>query len=131
MPEVIGLTRCPVCGEEGQEVRVNKNRKLYIFCDRGCATHFNGKKSREWLAKLAAGKDIVEANLHILPIKAANTNEKTFEKQETKGVIENDRGRNTVNGRTNGQLAGNSGVQPRQPSGRGWLADWLTDDDDD
>ena len=44
MPEVVGVIKCPVCGAEGQELRVNKNRKLYVFCDRGCSSKFNSQK---------------------------------------------------------------------------------------
>lgn len=132
MPEVAGLTKCPVCGTEGQEVRVNKKRKLYIYCDHGCAMRFNSQQSRDWLAKLSAGKVVREGNFAIFPLKTANQNEQLIEKPQEKGDIENDRRGDTVDGRADAGLAANSGIQPvQQPSGRGWLADWFADDDDE
>ena len=39
--EIIGRTSCPVCGCAGQDVKINKNNKLYMFCDNGCAVKWN------------------------------------------------------------------------------------------
>ena len=132
MPEVAGLIKCPVCGAEGQELRVNKNRKLYVYCDHGCAMRFNSQQSREWLAKLAAGKPVFEQNLRILPIKSTVDSVQHIENQPEKGGnIKND-GRDTINGRPDAGFAGNAGNKPvsEQPR-RSWLAEWLADDDDE
>lgn len=132
MPEVVGLIKCPVCGAENQELRVNKKRKLYIYCDHGCATRFNSQTSREWLAKLAAGKSIFEQNFRILPIKPAGNDTQVFDNQTEKGGnIKND-GRDRIDGRTDAGFTGNAGNKPAsRPSGRSWLAEWLADDDDE
>ena len=134
MPEVVGVIKCPVCGAEGQELRVNKNRKLYVFCDRGCSSKFNSQKSREWLARLARGDTIFEQNYKILPLKSTIERTQLIENQQQKGVIENAKsgefGRIDTIGRTNAGRAGNPerGVQPT-PSRRGWLSDFFSDDE--
>ena len=132
MPEVVGVIKCPVCGAEGQELRVNKNRKLYVFCDRGCSSKFNSQKSREWLARLGRGDTIFEQNYKIFPLKSTIEGAQIIENQQQKGVIENGKsGRIDTIGRTNAGFAGNPerGVQPT-PSRRGWLSDFLLDDDE-
>lgn len=130
MPEIAGLIKCPVCGAEGQELRINKNRKLYVYCDHGCALRFNSAQSRHWLAELAAGRPIIEQNLRILPLKTTISTHQHIEKTQQKGAIENDGRRNTVNGRPDGQSAAVAGVQSTGTGGRGWLANWLDDDDE-
>lgn len=56
MGEVVGRVSCPVCGEEAQDLKVNKNSKLYCYCDNGCKWQLNSKNSRAVLAILKSGK---------------------------------------------------------------------------
>ncbi len=76
MPEVIGRMTCPICGEEMQDLKVNKNQKLYMYCDNGCCVKLNSKQSRYIRAQLAQGKAVSVAKLgYIRPI---NHTEQTF-----------------------------------------------------
>ncbi len=69
MPEVIGRMTCPVCGEERQDLKVNKNQKLYMYCDNGCCIRLNSKQSRYIRAQLAQKKAVSVAKLgYIRPI---------------------------------------------------------------
>lgn len=58
MGEIVGRFTCPVCGEPAQDLKVNKNRKLYCYCDNGCKSQLNSKNSRAALAALKSGKTI-------------------------------------------------------------------------
>ena len=58
MAETVGRVTCPVCGEVLQDLRVNKNNKLYCYCDNGCKWQLNSKNSRSVLAVLRQGKSI-------------------------------------------------------------------------
>lgn len=72
MAENIGRCACPVCGEPSQDLRINKNLKLYCFCDNGCKSQLNSKNSKWVLAALRAGKAVDVPNFgHISPLKAA------------------------------------------------------------
>ena len=63
MAEVVGRVTCPVCGEELQDLKVNKNNKLYCYCDNGCKWQLNSKSSRSVLATLKQGKSISLAKI--------------------------------------------------------------------
>lgn len=58
MSEVIGRVTCAVCGEALQDLKVNKNNKLYCYCDCGCKWQLNSKDSRAVLAALRQGKSV-------------------------------------------------------------------------
>lgn len=58
MSEIIGRVTCAVCGEELQDLKVNKNNKLYCYCDNGCKWQLNSKNSRAVLAALRGGKSV-------------------------------------------------------------------------
>lgn len=58
MSEIVGRVTCAVCGEENQDLKVNKNNKLYCFCDNGCKWQLNSKHSRAALAALKQGKSV-------------------------------------------------------------------------
>ena len=58
MGEIVGRITCPVCGEQMQDLKVNKNNKLYCYCDNGCKSQLNAKNSRSVLATLKQGKSI-------------------------------------------------------------------------
>lgn len=71
MAENIGRCKCPVCGEPSQDLRINKNLKLYCFCDNGCKSQLSGKNSKWVLAALRAGKTVDVPNFGIItPLKA-------------------------------------------------------------
>ena len=59
MGEIVGRVTCPVCGEPMQDLKVNKNNKLYCYCDNGCKSQLNSKNSRSVLATLKQGKSIM------------------------------------------------------------------------
>lgn len=59
MGEIVGRLTCPVCGEPLQDLKVNKNNKLYCYCDNGCKMQLNSKNSRSALAALKSGKSIM------------------------------------------------------------------------
>lgn len=58
MSEIIGRVTCAVCGEGAQDLKVNKNNKLYCYCDNGCKWQLNSKESRAVLAALRQGKSV-------------------------------------------------------------------------
>ena len=58
MGEIVGRFSCPVCGEPLQDLKKNKNGKLYCYCDCGCKSQLNSKDSRAVSAALAAGKSV-------------------------------------------------------------------------
>lgn len=58
MGDIVGRFTCPVCGEPAQDLKVNKNNKLYCYCDNGCKSQFNSKNSRAALAALRSGKSV-------------------------------------------------------------------------
>jgi len=58
MGEIVGRFSCPVCGEPSQDLKKNKNGKLYCYCDCGCKSQLNSKDSRAVSAALAAGKSV-------------------------------------------------------------------------
>lgn len=134
MPEVAGIIKCPICGAEEQEVRINKNRNLYVYCERGCKMTFSGKQSRKYLAQLAAGNVIKEANFAIFPQKMPVCSNQVIDKPKQNGDIENGkpgefRGIEPIR-RPDGKPAAVAGVQPAGNKPRNWLADLLGDDDE-
>lgn len=85
MPERIGLTNCPICGAE-TEVKINKNRKLYAFCDFGCSFKMNANLSREGIAKLTSGNDVKLGNIIIRPLERTNVNDNRTDKPASTGI---------------------------------------------
>ena len=73
MPEIIGTSTCPLCGEQ-ITVKINKNLKIYSYCDNGCAIKFNATMSRSGIADLAAGKKVKLGNISISPISLKGKN---------------------------------------------------------
>jgi hypothetical protein len=59
MAEIVGRATCPICGEPSQDVKVNKNNKIYCYCDNGCKWQLNSKNSRAVLAALRSGRNIM------------------------------------------------------------------------
>lgn len=58
MGDIVGRLTCPICGEPMQDLKVNKNNKLYCYCDNGCKSQLNSKNSRSALAALRSGKSV-------------------------------------------------------------------------
>ena len=58
MGEIVGRFTCPICGEASQDLKKNKNGKLYCYCDCGCKSQLNSKDSRAVSAALASGKSV-------------------------------------------------------------------------
>ncbi len=74
MPEIIGRWTCPICGERAQDVKANKNRKIYSFCDNGCKAQLGAKQSRAVLASLSAGKSIAIEKIGVIsPVQTVKT----------------------------------------------------------
>ncbi len=144
MAETIGLIKCPICGREEQEIRVNKNRNLYTYCETGCRLTFSTNTSRKALPVLKSGRIFAYNGYEMRPLTAENQETiinkpagvvpvvKTEVKHDEPGISGNI-GRNPTIGRTDGQpatAAGNTGGGEYKPSGLlGWLWDDDTDDD--
>lgn len=124
MPEVIGFMKCPVCGELNQEVRVNKNGGLYIFCDHGCSVKFNTTTGRRWKAALAGGRTVSENGVIVTPL---NGKKQQILREKTENGTGN-AGRIDTIRRTDGQFAGVRATT-EQPSRNSWFTDFFTDDE--
>lgn len=71
MAEIVGRFTCPVCGEPSQDLKKNKNGKLYCYCDCGCKSQLNSKDSRAVSAALAGGKSVKLAKIGVItPVSA-------------------------------------------------------------
>ena len=128
--EIIGRTTCPVCGCAGQDVKINKNKKLYMFCDNGCAVKWNSSQSRRYLPVLAAGKNCkTETGLIIQTLRGVIENERQIEniasKNDRTGIAGSDAGR-----RTDGRLAGAADNDGNRRTSGGWLAGIFGEDTD-
>lgn len=128
---IIGRMKCPFCGEEHQDVKVNIRGNLYMICDNGCRFNFPAKATRTMKPLLMSGHNVNQNGILITSIKGG--------KDDTnRGIATN---RNTTGGsdtirRTDGQLAGNNagngnttGKQQQQP--RTSFFERLLNDDDD
>lgn len=133
MGEIIGRTACPVCGAPEQNVKINKNGNLYMYCDNRCSTRFNPKESRELIDELRQGRTVHRGAAVYVPVGVpaeAKIVTKPARVAKTTEVKENDgkqRG-NTVNRRPDGSDTGSSGAEQQRPVER--LAAWLWGDDD-
>lgn len=63
---IIGRVTCPLCGEQSQDLKVNVNHKLYVFCDNGCTIKLNSAKSKRYLPVLLSGQDIRDDKLGLI-----------------------------------------------------------------
>lgn len=132
---IIGRMKCPVCGEPAQDIKVNKNGNLYIYCDNGCRVNLSGKVSRKIKPVLLSGNNTSLNGAFITSIKGMKQNETKCELRTvetgTNRTISRDNARIEPIGRTDGGLAG---VQPsagteQQPKPRGILASFFDDDE--
>ena len=128
MGEIIGRMACPVCGAPGQNLKVNKNGNLYVYCDKRCSTRFNAQESREITDILRQGETVRRGGLVITPAVmpvAVKTN-----KREVKDDGKSRESRDTADGRSDaGSAAGTDGRAGQRPVER--FAAWLWGDDDD
>ena len=125
----IGRITCPVCGEPLQDLRVDKNNKLYMYCDNLCVVKFNGKMSKKYLPLLMSGQSVTTDKMGVInSIKPKeNINDVQWKQPRNNTGID----RATTDGRTDGQPAASTGVQRATgTSGRGWFAELLADDDE-
>lgn len=102
MPEVAGTIKCPVCGREMQEIRVNKNRNLYIYCETGCKTVYSAAVSRKALPTLKSGRIFQYNGQSMAPVSLT-----------TEGKTEHDTGNRgiAIDRRPDTGLARSSGTQ--------------------
>lgn len=70
MGEIIARTTCPVCGAPNQNLKINKNGNLYMYCDNRCSSRFNPKESRELIDELRQGRTVRKGGAVYVPIGA-------------------------------------------------------------
>lgn len=138
MAEVAGLIKCPICGREEQEIRVNKNRNLYVYCEGGCRMTYSATTSRKALPVLKSGRVYAYNGYQLRPLAVEEKsiiNKPAIIIPATNMELKNDEsgnnGRNSTVRRSDGQLtaaAGNTSIGEYRPSG---LLGWLIGDDDD
>ena len=134
----IGRMKCPVCGEENQDVKVNKNGNLYMICDNQCRINFSKKHTKKFKPVLLSGKNVNENGIYITSIKGVENG--TIREQSraidinatlTKAPTTNRNSGVATIRRTDGQLAGSSTGKSEQPRKRGFIADFILGDDDE
>lgn len=150
---IIGRVTCPLCGEQSQDLKVNINHKLYIFCDNGCTIKLNSAKSKRYLPVLLAGQDIRDDKLGLIISTCKGIKNEVIEKTKISNagsIAGNDNTGSTANnagsmagkdntgssagsgfnGRTDGKYtAGTTGRNTGSIIGR--AAAWLAADDDE
>lgn len=120
----IGRLTCPICNEPHQDLRVNKNGNLYMYCDNGCSIKFNPAMSRKHLPVLEQGHSIQIEKIGVI------TSLKPKEKKEDELQWKQPRTNTGANidGRTNGSI---SGVRTDNTTNTGgFLRRFLVDDDE-
>ena len=90
MSEVVGRWTCPVCGEPSQDLKVNKNNKLYCYCDNGCKSQLNGKSSKSVLAALKSGKSVALEKVGYIRALTDNMPAKPVEQPRKRDALEED-----------------------------------------
>lgn len=125
--EVIGRMACPACGEPNQNLKVNKNGNLYVYCDNRCSIRLNPKESREIADELRQGHVVSWRGFDIRP---AGVPVLAKQEKQTTEVKENDRKQrgNTTDGRADARPSDPAGGN-EQPKRR-TFAEWLWSDDD-
>jgi hypothetical protein len=146
---IAGYMTCPICREAHQELRINKNRILYMFCDNGCAVKLNRPKSKRYLPVLLSGSDVKDEQfgLIISAAKGKKQNEANRKKEiSNAGSVTGSRtasNAGSVTGNNTGSVAGSTGSDlvgrtDGQHTGTGSnksifgrAAEWLAADNDD
>ena len=133
---VIARMKCPICGEDAQDVKINKNGNLYIYCDNGCRVNFSGKESRKIKPVLLAGNNTSSNGIYITSLKGQKQNETKLESRRIEtgstNVLSGQTGRVEFIRRTDAgpagvQQSGNAAAAAAKP--RGILAGFFDDDD--
>lgn len=125
--EVIGRMACPACGEPNQNLKVNKNGNLYMYCDNRCSVRLNPKESREITDKLRLGQVVSWRGFDIRPA-GMPVLAKTQEKKQMEVKYDDGKQRgNSVDGRADTRPADSAG-RNEQPKRR-TFAEWLWSDD--
>ena len=123
MGEIIGRAACPICGNT-VAIKINKNRKLYAFCDYSCKFSLNSEMSRKGIAELSAGRLVTLGKLTISP----ERKEKNGTGQETTGTpaTGTDAGQRTGTATaTAGNTTGTTGTGATTPARASGISDWL------
>lgn len=131
MGEIIARTTCPVCGAPNQNLKINKNGNLYMYCDNRCSSRFNPKESRVLIDELRQGRTVRKGGAVYVPIGApapVKIEEKPVKKTTEVKKDDGKQRRNTTDGRPDGESAGNTGHGQQRPVER--FAAWLWGDDD-
>ena len=146
--EVAGRCTCPICGLPNQDVRVNVNSKLYVYCDNGCSFKFNSLQSRKFLPELRAGRNVATSQGITIFSMVGKENNKNAENQTIRENITRGNSTGNITGSNAGRSnAGNDSAGGRVDTGRrtadstgsisggstakrGFFAGWLDDDDD-
>lgn len=91
---------------------------------------YSATTSRKALPVLKSGRAYQYNGSTMQPLRE-QTNQPAEIPAEIKREVKNDGNRgNTIDGRPDGKSAAAAGVQPDGNGHRGWLADWLGDDDE-
>lgn len=123
--EIVGRCTCPICGAVGQDVRVNINSKLYVYCDSGCAFKFNSAQSRHFLPELRAGRNVKT----VTGILITSTKEVKYDRKSDNGTNTGIEPRRWMPGTpaiNNGRTESCSDTRKRT-----WLGNLLRDDNDE
>lgn len=108
--DAVGRLTCPICGEPAQDLRVNVNHKLYVYCDNGCAVKLSGAKSKRYLPVLLAGSDVKDDKIGLIISTCKGNKQNEIIKQKEVRNAGNITGANDNNGSTAnnaGSMAGN------------------------
>jgi len=108
---IIGRVTCPLCGEQSQDLKVNVNHKLYVFCDNGCTIKLNSAKSKRYLPVLLAGQDIRDDKLGLIISTCKGIKNEVIEKTKIQnewiaGTNDNRSSTGTNAGSSTGNIAG-------------------------
>lgn len=133
--EVIGVTVCPICGAPEQELKINKNGKLYMMCDHGCNPRYSGAMSRQYIQRLRAGETVrTFQNQIIRPTKGAKENEETRANYTTTGASSAGNNAGAVAGTAGNATFGRADTRPAgisRPDGRRILSKLWSDEPDE
>ncbi len=125
--EIIGKWTCPVCGEPAQELKINKNGRLYTYCDCGCSVSLSMAESRRLLPILRTGSSAKTKTGNLI---LSNKNKELTNNENRR--FENERNSGNAAGRwTTGNSAARAGNNTGTEHGGGWLAGLLAGDDDE
>lgn len=133
---IIGRMKCPCCGAEMQDLKINKNGNLYLICDNGCRVNLSKQQTKKFKPVLEAGRNINENGLLITSLRGVNNGTRTEQPRTDVRTIARTTARppvdagNTAVRRTDRQPAA-AGNTDAKPSRAGGFINWLNSDDDE